>query len=446
MGILFGVESVIKMKCKFFVVFSLLLAFVSVSAQDIHVVGKGETVSSIAGRYGLSESALIEANPLLQNGCFVGMKLTVPKRVDPAQEKRWEELTLGFTLWDNADNEFEDGHYNKARKIYSEALSYLDDAELYFNRALCYYNLSKYKKALRDLDSCDDRNPGSDLKERTRSLRRTIYEKQGERKELWGEVALAAAGTALVVGGAIAASSMSSNSGSYSPAYTVPSYNSSYDAIDSYTQQQILSDKMQIQQMSAMRVSMAQQEQIRLEREFEQIQKEFKEDLDWKMDVNNPVNKVFYQQFLEEYRKNPMEFINPEAMFASMFREETGRGPNLREINLFNDIFSIYLASLSPSTNYVTTIDDSPDVQERHNDAIDRIHGYYDDHYGDVKCQLCQIPGNGICKTCGGRGYRDLGLGLGKTEECPNCYVENGRRTGKCSKCKGTGKVYGIKH
>lgn len=49
-------------------------------AQDYreHVVAKGETASTIAQKYNITEAALLDANPALKNYCYVGMKLRIP--------------------------------------------------------------------------------------------------------------------------------------------------------------------------------------------------------------------------------------------------------------------------------------------------------------------------------------------------------------------------------
>lgn len=63
------------------------------------------------------------------------------------------------------------------------------------------------------------------------------------------------------------------------------------------------------------------------------------------------------------------------------------------------------------------------------------------DRYGMIECHLCD--GSGICSTCGGDGLYN---GLGITNiTCPNCGSKAGSPVGKCSKCKGSGKAYGLK-
>lgn len=59
--------------------------------------------------------------------------------------------------------------------------------------------------------------------------------------------------------------------------------------------------------------------------------------------------------------------------------------------------------------------------------------------YGYIDCHLCH--GSGICQTCGGDGLADNPYSSGYSK-CVNCCTSN---VGKCNKCLGTGKVYGLK-
>ena len=74
------------------IVFLLSLLFLCFNAigQGIeHVVAPGETVKSIAEKYGVSEAALVEANPNLAKFAYVGMKLSIP--IIASNEKSQEE-------------------------------------------------------------------------------------------------------------------------------------------------------------------------------------------------------------------------------------------------------------------------------------------------------------------------------------------------------------------
>lgn len=66
--------------CRFFLVVIVWAISQLAFAQEpiIHVVVKGETVSSIARKYNISEADLIDENPILKNYIYVGMKVRVP--------------------------------------------------------------------------------------------------------------------------------------------------------------------------------------------------------------------------------------------------------------------------------------------------------------------------------------------------------------------------------
>lgn len=67
---------------------------------------------------------------------------------------------------------------------------------------------------------------------------------------------------------------------------------------------------------------------------------------------------------------------------------------------------------------------------------------YYAERYGNKDCPMCI---RGICSTCNGKGYDYNEYGVQGTHECPNCFRVNGRASGKCGRCQGTGSVYGLK-
>ena len=91
--------------------------------------------------------------------------------------------------------------------------------------------------------------------------------------------------------------------------------------------------------------------------------------------------------------------------------------------------------------------DKNENVSENRNSGFERIRlrnkEYYSERYGYKDCKSCH--GYGDCSTCDGKGYNYNELGLQGTHECPNCLRVNGRASGKCRLCQGTGKVYGLK-
>ena len=67
---------------KFFLSFALMLASLSMSAQTslFHTIQRGETIESVAKKYGISVSDLQQANPSTKDYFYVGMKLVIPHK------------------------------------------------------------------------------------------------------------------------------------------------------------------------------------------------------------------------------------------------------------------------------------------------------------------------------------------------------------------------------
>ncbi|MBR5146524.1 MAG: hypothetical protein IKW54_02730 [Bacteroidales bacterium] len=90
-------------------------------------------------------------------------------------------------------------------------------------------------------------------------------------------------------------------------------------------------------------------------------------------------------------------------------------------------------------------ISNSTNVPDDYSSSSNNSQGsrsYYNNRYGYKDCHICY--GSGTCQTCNGDGLQNYDFGSGDIP-CANCLKENGRRTGKCSVCQGTGKVYGLK-
>lgn len=75
-----------RIKCKVVTLFAIiLLNIASAWAQDVktHTVERGETLSSIATKYGVSQEEIIKLNPDAKQFIYVGMELVIP--VTPAE-------------------------------------------------------------------------------------------------------------------------------------------------------------------------------------------------------------------------------------------------------------------------------------------------------------------------------------------------------------------------
>lgn len=69
---------------KLFFSFALMLASLSMSAQTSksHIVQRGETIESVAKKYGISVSDLQQANPSTKDYFYAGMKLVIPHKTN----------------------------------------------------------------------------------------------------------------------------------------------------------------------------------------------------------------------------------------------------------------------------------------------------------------------------------------------------------------------------
>lgn len=69
---------------KLFFSFALMLASLSMSAQtsQSHIVQRGETIESVAKKYGISVSDLQQANPSTKDYFYAGMKLIIPHKTN----------------------------------------------------------------------------------------------------------------------------------------------------------------------------------------------------------------------------------------------------------------------------------------------------------------------------------------------------------------------------
>ena len=133
---------------------------------------------------------------------------------------------------------------------------------------------------------------------------------------------------------------------------------------------------------------------------------------------------------------------------------------NLRDVVLFINIGDIILKSpvyLMEVSDFQVLwnqnqgvsnnlfISNSTNVPNDYSSSNNDSHGsksYYNNRYGYKDCHICH--GSGICQTCNGDGFQNYDFGSGDIP-CANCLIENGRKSGKCSVCQGTGKVYGLK-
>lgn len=76
----------------------IAIANLSVSAETTHVVDRGETLESIAKKYGVTSAQIIELNPTAAQFIYVGMELNIPEKiVQPVYQQSSTILPEGTT-------------------------------------------------------------------------------------------------------------------------------------------------------------------------------------------------------------------------------------------------------------------------------------------------------------------------------------------------------------
>ena len=99
---------------------------------------------------------------------------------------------------------YNSGDYKKAAKAFSGVIKNEPTALAYYNRALCYYNMRKWKKAVRDCESALSCYPSRSLRDAVDALyddaSRRRQDQLDRRANLWTNIAAGVAVGAVVTG------------------------------------------------------------------------------------------------------------------------------------------------------------------------------------------------------------------------------------------------------
>lgn len=87
------------------IIAAIMLCAVPTSAQSVkkHIVERGETLASIAGKYGVSQEEITRLNPDASQFVYVGMELTIPGKTEAATVNN-DENTVNQELTEKSDN------------------------------------------------------------------------------------------------------------------------------------------------------------------------------------------------------------------------------------------------------------------------------------------------------------------------------------------------------
>ena len=124
-------------------------------------------------------------------------------------------------------------------------------------------------------------------------------------------------------------------------------------------------------------------------------------------------DQIYYQNSFQNHMNQYMYYYNQAQQQFSNYMNNVAQQP------------VYYYSDYNYNLDYITS-------------NSDNCHSSHSNSHSSKDCHICY--GSGICQTCGGDGFQSSGLGLGDIP-CANCLKVNGNRTGKCSVCRGTGKV-----
>lgn len=384
-----------------------------------HKVRPGETFSSIAEKYDISES-ILRAENVLTPECYVGATLRIPSNtmpimevktaheesdvildVDPPMPDRNDYVAIPYSPEMEALSLMRNGKLNKARTVLTKAIKLTPQSSSYYYRGLCNFRDGKWKSAINDLNvALQDNSLPYSLKSDAESMLETAQIRREEqlekRREAWTAVG-AAVGTAVLVAGVVAADAyLYSQTGS-----------STFSPSTNYSSPALTSAPVSFSSMSTT--------------EFDEY-------------VNREMQRLWDLTVAQVNQQNQQEY----QQFCMFYKDAEGN-----PLYTYDEWYAMKAAAWAQSQQTVgSTTDDgvgsSYEPSSGVNEYVQKVRD--SNPYGNKDCPMC--AGTGICQTCNGSGLQESGFGLGRLP-CANCYVQNGVKTGKCGKCHGTGTVYG---
>lgn len=236
---------------------SLLLMFLGnhmIAQKRSHFVERGETVSSIAKKYGVSESELRQQNNIKYE-CYVGQTLQIPSGSSVSQPQKKEPETRqasvskqvnenagmvavsgNSALLQEAITYYNIHNYLKAVKLLNKSIKANPSGLAYYYRGCSYYKQSNYKAAkgdlyvaqmYNDLDSYQKKEAGRLYSAAAKKLE----EKKEASRQAWAEIGKGVGAALLVTGAVVGAAAVDAYTApntynTYTPATTSGSYSS----------------------------------------------------------------------------------------------------------------------------------------------------------------------------------------------------------------------------
>lgn len=184
-----------------------------VTAQTrTYKVRPGDSYSSVAARYGVTEQALRELNPKFDD-CYVGLILIIPDK-DETSKAIQQDYSVAQSSIESQESmvhlrdaiaHYESNELSKAIKSLNKSIRLHPTGASYYYRGMSHYGLGHWKQAVEDLKNA---SLSSDLtaaqknlvKEYLKTSVQNWDEKKERNKEIWASVGMAVGGAVLVAG------------------------------------------------------------------------------------------------------------------------------------------------------------------------------------------------------------------------------------------------------
>lgn len=184
---------------------TIMMGMATAFADIEHTVARGESLESIAEKYGITTDKLLDINEDAKTLFYIGQKLTIPTIETNGDDTSENSHVMGSlkgtispierNLAEDAKRHFEYKEWGKAVKTYNKLVKEYPKSIYFYNRALSHFNNNKYRQAANDFEkalSMDDCT--SSMREKGPKL---LAEAQKRHRE-WKERQLNAIGSAIL--------------------------------------------------------------------------------------------------------------------------------------------------------------------------------------------------------------------------------------------------------
>ena len=373
-------------------IFLLAVVFPMVARSVEHTVQRGETVESIAAKYGVSAADILSGNGMER--IYVGLKLDI--NVPDQQLSYSRPMAPNISseekmLADKARRQMESENYGDAVKSYNKLIKKYPCSAYYFNRGIAQFQRGKNRQAANDLREAL-RTPGCNeyISEHAPELIEVADARHAQWKEeqsqIWGSIVATAVGVGLETWATVETAKAYAD---VAPVYY------SYDTANSGNMQAVQNQLLQL----SLAQSQAQMEQQNA--------------------IMNGLLDLTFQQVAEEKNR-----------IISQYKaqcQQWGYTPTDWECEKY------YSDVIAAKNGTYTESDDTSGDSVKGNSKTDANSNNTNVKFGEktMSCYICH--GTGKCNACNGS---KVARGLGQTYHCNVCNDD-----GTCPKCDGKGEI-----